>query len=432
LDIINKLQLFDRLKNRLKSDFTIKGLLVRVVIDLVLSNLGFFLGILTTVGIGVFSWQITPQAFFKKMFFEIWLPNIPLLTFSCLLTYIGTGLYRGIRNLSYVRKIIMVGKAVGIACFLFLSLLFMTKSFIPRSTMATTPLYIFALIISVRLLWTAFSIQYKISPVYVRDTETEKFNRKIALIAQQDGWTAPENLAPESAWPYFEDDEILAAAKVLHTGKINQWTGKEVEKFQEEYAAACDVGYAIALSNGTVALELAMKALGIGPGDEVIVTPRTFIASASCIALQGAKPVFADVDCQSQNVNAATIREAITPRTKAIIAVHLAGWPCEMDGIMELAHEHGLKVIEDCAQAHGAKYKGKPVGSFGHVSAFSFCQDKIMTTGGEGGMLLTNDKNIWSFCWAYKDHGKSYDAIYKKHTLRDIAGFTSHLEQTGE
>ncbi|MFH1977459.1 MAG: DegT/DnrJ/EryC1/StrS aminotransferase family protein [Pseudomonadota bacterium] len=242
----------------------------------------------------------------------------------------------------------------------------------------------------------------------------EKISRKLTLLAQQDGWATPESLSPESAWPYFEEDEVLAAATVLHTGKINQWSGKEVEKFQEEFAAACNIKYAIALSNGTVALELAVKALGIGPGDEVIVTPRTFIASASCVALQRAKPVFADVDFQSQNANAATIREAITPRTKAIIAVHLAGWPCEMDGIMKLANEHNLKVIEDCAQAHGARYKGKPVGCFGHVATFSFCQDKIMTTGGEGGMLLTNDENIWSFCWTYKDHGKSYDAIYKK------------------
>ncbi|MDQ1331041.1 MAG: hypothetical protein QG578_1306 [Thermodesulfobacteriota bacterium] len=414
MDIIDKLIYSDRRKNWLKTDFTIKGLLVRVTIDLLLSNLGFFLGILTTVSIWIFSWQVTPQTFFKKMFFDIWLPNIPLLTFSCLFSYIGIGLYRGTQTVSYVSTIFMVGKAVGIASFLFLSLLFMTGTFMPRSTVATTPFFIFTLILSVRLLWTAFSMQYKISPASFRDPQIEKINRKLALLAQQDGWTTPESLTPESAWPYFEDDEVLAAATVLHTGKINQWSGKEVEKFQEEFAAACNVKHAIALSNGTVALELAIKALGIGPGDEVIVTPRTFIASASCVALQGAKPVFADVDFQSQNIDAAAIREAITPRTKAIITVHLAGWPCEMDSIMRLAHEHDLKVVEDCAQAHGARYKGKPVGCFGHAAAFSFCQDKIMTTGGEGGMLLTNDENIWSFSWAYKDHGKSYDAIYKK------------------
>lgn len=398
----------------MKTDFTIKGLLVRVAIDLILSNLGFFLGILTTVGIWIFSSDVTPQTFFRDMFLNVWLPNVPMLTFCCLFSYIVAGLYRGKQKRLYLNKIFIVSKAVGMAFFLFLSLLFMTGTFMPRSAMATTPFFVFALILSVRLLWTAFSMQYNITPASASDPQMEKISRKLTLLAQQDGWATPESLSPESAWPYFEEDEVLAAATVLHTGKINQWSGKEVEKFQEEFAAACNIKYAIALSNGTVALELAVKALGIGPGDEVIVTPRTFIASASCVALQRAKPVFADVDFQSQNANAATIREAITPRTKAIIAVHLAGWPCEMDGIMKLANEHNLKVIEDCAQAHGARYKGKPVGCFGHVATFSFCQDKIMTTGGEGGMLLTNDENIWSFCWTYKDHGKSYDAIYKK------------------
>ena len=168
------------------------------------------------------------------------------------------------------------------------------------------------------------------------------------------------------------------------------------------------------MTNGTVALELALYALGIGPGDEVITTSRTFIASASCIVMRGATPVLADVDPVSQNVTSETIRPCITSRTKAIIAVYLAGWPCDMDPIMELARQHGLKVIEDCAQAHGATYKGRPVGSLGDVAAFSFCQDKIMTTGGEGGMLTTNDETVWRKAWEYKDHGKSYDAVYNR------------------
>jgi dTDP-4-amino-4,6-dideoxygalactose transaminase len=197
---------------------------------------------------------------------------------------------------------------------------------------------------------------------------------------------------------------------------VNQWTGREVEKFQYEFASHCEVKHAIALANGTLALELALKAFGIGPGDEVVVTPRTFIASASCAVLQGAIPVFADVDPNSQNITAETVEKAITPKTRAIIAVHLAGWPCNMDAIMALAGRHNLTVIEDCAQAHGAKYKGKPVGSIGHAAAYSFCQDKIMTTGGEGGMLLTNDDRAWSTAWAYKDHGKNYESVYhKKH-----------------
>ena len=162
------------------------------------------------------------------------------------------------------------------------------------------------------------------------------------------------------------------------------------------------------------ALDVALHALGIGKGDEVVVTPRTFIASVSCVVNAGGIPVFADVDPDSGNITAETIERVLTPRTRAIICVHLAGWPCDMDPIMALAERHGLKVIEDCAQAHGARYKGRSVGSIGHVGAWSFCQDKIMTTGGEGGMLTTNDEAIWRTMWAYKDHGKSYAAVYER------------------
>jgi dTDP-4-amino-4,6-dideoxygalactose transaminase len=130
--------------------------------------------------------------------------------------------------------------------------------------------------------------------------------------------------------------------------------------------------------------------------------------------MRGATPVLVDVDPDSQNITVKTVRAALTPRTRAIIAVHLAGWPCDMDPILQLARDRGLWVIEDCAQAHGATYKGRPIGSMGHVSAFSFCQDKIMTTGGEGGLLTTNDNEVWARAWAFKDHGKSYDAVYNQ------------------
>lgn len=215
-------------------------------------------------------------------------------------------------------------------------------------------------------------------------------------------------------WPVFAPDEIEAVTSVLRSGKVNYWTGEEGRLFEQEYAASLGVKHAIALTNGTVALELALHALDLGPGDEVIVTPRTFLASASCAVVRGIKPVFADVDPVSQNITAETIRAVLTPRVKAIIAVHLAGWPCDMDPIMELANEHGLKVIEDCAQAHGATYKGRPVGSIGHINAFSFCQDKILTTGGEGGLVTTNDTAMWEKMWSYKDHGKSYEAVYRR------------------
>jgi len=224
----------------------------------------------------------------------------------------------------------------------------------------------------------------------------------------------PLRSAAFAPWPWFDEEVIEAAMQPLRSGKVNYWTGDEGQRFEAEYAASIGCKHAVVVANGTVALELALYALGIGPGDEVIVASRTFIASASCIVMRGATPVMADVDRDSQNITVDTVRAAITPRTKAIIAVHLAGWPCDMDAILGIAREHSPKVIEDCAQAHGAKYKGRPVGSMGHINAFSFCQDKIMSLGGEGGLVTSNDTELWSSAWAYKDHGKSYDAVYNR------------------
>ena len=233
----------------------------------------------------------------------------------------------------------------------------------------------------------------------------------------------PVRNKPFSQWPFFDEDETAAVARVLGSGKVNYWTGEEGRLFEKEFAASIGVNYAVAVMNGTVALEAALMALNIGSGDDVIVTPRSYIASASCAVMRGAKPVFADVDRDSQNITAETIEKVITSHTRAIIAVHLAGWPCEMDAIMALAKKHGLAVIEDCAQASGAFYKGRPIGSFGDAAAFSFCQDKIMTTGGEGSMVVTNSKDIWSKVWSYKDHGKSYDAVYSNNDLKPGPSF---------
>ncbi len=209
-------------------------------------------------------------------------------------------------------------------------------------------------------------------------------------------------------------DEIEAVSQVLRSGKINYWTGDEGRAFEREFAEFAGCKYGIALANGTVALELALYGLDIGPGDEVIVPSRTFIATASCVVMRGAKPVCADVDRDSGSLTADSIAAVLTPRTKAVIVVHLAGWPADMDPILALARERDLKVIEDCAQAHGATYRGRPVGSLGDIAAFSFCQDKIMTTGGEGGLLTTNDRKVWERCWSYKDHGKSWEAVYER------------------
>ncbi|GAB5477325.1 MAG: DegT/DnrJ/EryC1/StrS aminotransferase family protein [Marinobacter nauticus] len=219
---------------------------------------------------------------------------------------------------------------------------------------------------------------------------------------------------PFSPWPSFTSEEADAVSNVLLSNKVNYWTGQECREFEYEFAGFTGAEYAIAVANGTVALDLALKALRIGEGDEVIVTPRTFLASVSSIVNAGAVPVFADVDPDSQNITPETVRAVISARTRAIVCVHLAGWPCDMLGFMALAEEKGVYIIEDCAQAHGATYDGRSVGSIGHVGCWSFCQDKIMTTGGEGGMVTTNDRDLWSRMWSYKDHGKSWEAVYER------------------
>jgi len=217
-----------------------------------------------------------------------------------------------------------------------------------------------------------------------------------------------------SPWPSYTEEEAQVVQSIILSNKVNYWTGDECRMFEKEFAKFSGAKYAIALANGTVALDVAFKALGIGVGDEVIVTSRTFLASVSSIVNSGASPVFADVDPDTQNISIKSIQAALTDQTKAIVCVHLAGWSCDMDPIMQLAQYKELYVIEDCAQAHGAKYKGRSVGSIGHISAWSFCQDKIMTTGGEGGMVTTNDRELWSKMWSYKDHGKSWESVYEK------------------
>jgi len=214
-------------------------------------------------------------------------------------------------------------------------------------------------------------------------------------------------LRPDEHWPCYADDEIAAVVGVLRSGKVNQWTGSEVGAFEAALARRFGGGQGVALANGSLALELALRAFGVGPDDEVVVTPRTFMASASCVRLLGATPVFAEVDRDSGNITAETIAAVLTPRTKAVIPVHLAGWPCDMSPIMALAEQHGLIVIEDCAQSHGAEIEGRPAGSFGHAAAFSFCQDKIISTGGEGGFVSFKDEARYEWAWSYKDHGKN-------------------------
>jgi dTDP-4-amino-4,6-dideoxygalactose transaminase len=390
------------------------GLLWRVIFDLLLSSLGMLTGSMFTLVLHISRDRPAQLGFYEWLILDVWLSHLPVLTLCCLLGYVVGGLYRVNCEERYRHRLVRVVKSVGMALFLFLFCIYAIPLTIPRSTMAAAWPAIFVLILASRLAHKWFAQQYRILPASTYNPDLAKIVQDLTILTQQQGWVPPEGLPARAAWPYFADDEVLSAAAVLRSGRVNQWTGKEVERFQEEFAAACGVRHVIALANGTVALELALRAYGIGPGDEVVVTPRTFIASASCAVLQGAHPVFAEVDRASQNMTVETIRAVLTPRTRAIIAVHLAGWPCEMDKIMALAKERGLIVIEDCAQAHGARFGERPVGTFGHAAAFSFCQDKIMTTGGEGGLLLTNDDAVWDAAWAFKDHGKSYDAVYHR------------------
>lgn len=220
---------------------------------------------------------------------------------------------------------------------------------------------------------------------------------------------SPVRSRPFAPWPVFTSDEIEPVLAALRSGKVNYWTGGQGKAFEREFADYCGVSHGIAVANGTVALELALRMYGIGAGDEVVVPSRTFIATASAAVVCGARPVVADIDPRSQTMTARSIEAVLTPRTRAIIPVHLAGWPCDMPAIMELARSRGIKVIEDCAQAHGARLHGRSVGSFGDAAAFSFCQDKILTTAGEGGMLVTNDDLLWRRAWSFKDHGKNYE-----------------------
>lgn len=216
-------------------------------------------------------------------------------------------------------------------------------------------------------------------------------------------------LAP---WPQFDPDQIDAASRVLASGKVNSWTGQHTTAFVQEFARWCGTAHAIAMANGSLALSAAYLAIGLEKGDELITTPRTFIATASSAVLLGAKPMFADVDIDSGAITAATIEPLISPRTKAIAVVHLGGWPADMPAILELARANNIALIEDCAQAHGARIHGQSVGSFGDVAAWSFCQDKILTTAGEGGMVTTNRDDLWDAMWAFKDHGKTHEAVF--------------------
>ena len=209
----------------------------------------------------------------------------------------------------------------------------------------------------------------------------------------------------EKNWPNFSKDLVSKVGKILSSGKINYTNGQYGKKFEKEFSKFVGNKYSIAICNGTAALEVAIKSLKLPKNSEIIVTARSFFASAACIVNTGHIPIFADIDLLTQNISLHDIKKKISKKTKAIICVHLAGIPCNMHDIKKLGNKNKIKIIEDCAQAHGASLDNKQVGSFGDVSTWSFCNDKIISTLGEGGMISTNNKKIYDFCKTYINHG---------------------------
>lgn len=234
---------------------------------------------------------------------------------------------------------------------------------------------------------------------------------KLAILG---GPKAAEGL---SAWPIIDQSDIDAVNDVMKSGKLFRGSGTQVDALEEAYRAYVGTDYALAVTNGTAALEIALACAGIGPGDEVIVPGYTFYSSASAVSFVGATPVFCDVDLDSYNMTPDTVRSCLTPRTRAIIPVHFAGYPVDMDPIMEIAREHDLFVLEDCSHAHGTEYKGKKVGSIGHASTWSFQESKNLTSG-EGGMVLTNDAQLYDRMFSRHSCGRKIGAAwYEHHTI---------------
>lgn len=217
-------------------------------------------------------------------------------------------------------------------------------------------------------------------------------------------------------WPFYSNKIANSVKNTIKSGKVNYWTGNLCSKFEKNFSKFINIKYSCSISNASVGLEMALNALDIKKNDEVIVPSRTYITSASAILRVNAKPIFADIEKNSLNIDINSIKKNINRNTKAIICVHLAGYPCDMKNILKIAKKNNLKVIEDCSQAHGAMIKNRSVGSFGDISVWSFCNDKIISTGGEGGMIACNNKTIYKKIWSIKDCGRSYDKIRKKTT----------------
>lgn len=228
-----------------------------------------------------------------------------------------------------------------------------------------------------------------------------------------DGGT-PVRTVPFGGWPQWGGEEEQALLAALRSGHWGSLDGTYVTELEQRFAAFQGARFGVSCVNGTLALSVALKAVGIGPGDEVLVPPYTFIATASAALMVGAIPVFVDVDPETLLIDPALIDAAVTPRTKAIIPVHHAGSPVDMDGVMAAAHRHGLRVVEDAAQAHGASWRGTPVGAIGDVGTFSFQSSKAINAG-EGGMMVTNDPSVEELLWSYRNVGRRKGGEWYEH-----------------
>lgn len=417
----------------LRPTYPATGFLLRVAFDLAMANAGYLFGYMACFVYYALLRNHQLQERMAELLTSTYARNAPIFTVICLVCFWASGLYgrgpgegRSFRLFLSLRAVIAAAAVYGSLAYLLDPNLVPTISnqasswFVGITASAIGWACVALLVVSGRVTRSVLYRSFVILPRH--DAEgLAKVVGEFSVAVSEFGYVPPQPgveaslIAPRFAqWPRFDAGDIRAVARVLQSGKVNRWTGEENLRFEAAFAQACGATYAIALANGTLALELALVALEIGPGDEVIVPCRTFIASASCVVMRGATPVVVDVDRESQNLTAATIEPALTERTRAIIAVHLNGWPCDMDPIRELARARGIRLIEDCAQSLGASYKGRPCGSLGDLAAFSFCQDKIITTGGEGGMLVTDDETLYRRAWAYKDHGKDYETVHHK------------------
>ena len=421
----------DLLSIRMKSMYDPKGFLLRFGFDLLVANAGMFFGYLITIVYYLLMKQSFSLGWSTELIFKYYLFTLPFFTLACILAFPFSGLYSYGPGSTLIHRLFVIFRSISMAFLIFIFGIYLFHQIgdnqyfkLPRSSFLSGWVIALILMMSIRGGRIILYKNFIIMPLMGKN-RLPNFRKKLRIVENESGWVSGENVVDTrgkatpiasrfALWPYFDEYMIHQVSSVLRSGKVNQWTGDQNFLFGSEFAEVSGCKYAVAVANGTAALELALHALDISPGDEVIVPCRTFIASASSVVMCGATPVPVDIDRESQNLTPQTIEKALSPRTKAIIAVHLAGWPCEMEPIMALARKHGIKVIEDCAQAHGAMYKGQPIGSIGDIAAFSFCQDKIVSTGGEGGMVTMDMDELWERVWSLKDHGKSYTKVHNQ------------------